>query len=262
MQKYRKQLLLLFAAAVIIITAAAAVVVNKTAYIVPVLMYHSINDADKTSKLAVSTENFARQMEFLHKNHYNIISLEKAIAYIAKREKPPLKTIAITFDDGFENNYTSAYPVLKKYNIPASIFIIVNRVGAPGFMTWGEIKEMSGSGIITIGSHTRVHFWLLGSDDRFLQDEVVNSKKILEEKLGKKVTLFCYPMGAFDAKSKQAVKDAGYACAVSTSPNNTPLDDIFAIKRVRISNSSDNLFIFWAETTRLYTWFKKRRDPE
>jgi peptidoglycan/xylan/chitin deacetylase (PgdA/CDA1 family) len=254
-----KRILLLAGIAFAVTIALFAILRSQTEYVVPVLMYHSIDNDDKTSKLSVSPENFARQMEFLHKNRYNVISLEKAIPYIMKRENPPAKTIAITFDDGFENNYKSAYPVLKKYNIPATIFVVTSYVGSPGFLSWSEIKEMSDSGIISIGSHTMTHFWLLESAPGFLKDEVDGSKEILEKKIGKRVSLFCYPMGSFDGQSKKAVKDAGYSCAVSTSPCGVSLDDIFAVKRVKISRSSDNLFIFWGETTRLYTWFKSRR---
>ncbi|MDO8525018.1 MAG: polysaccharide deacetylase family protein [Candidatus Omnitrophota bacterium] len=256
-----KKILLMIGVLFAMAAGVFAVLSAQTAYIVPILMYHSIDHNDKASKLSVSPESFERQMEFLRKNNYNIIPLEDTIAYIRKKERPPQNTIAITLDDGLENNYKDAYPALKKYSIPAAIFVIVNRIGAPGFLSWDEIKEMSDSGIITIGSHTRTHFWLLGSDPRFLADEVVNSKKILEDKLGKKVNIFCYPMGAFDAQSKKAVEDAGYACAVGTNPSGTAQDDIFAIKRIKISRSADNIFIFWAETTRLYTWFKMRRGP-
>jgi peptidoglycan/xylan/chitin deacetylase (PgdA/CDA1 family) len=247
----------------ITVAAAAAITVLyfQTAYTVPVLMYHSIDHNDKVTKLSVSPESFDRQMQFLRENNYNIITLEEAVSYIKREMRAPLRTVAITFDDGFQNNYLYAYPVLKKYNIPAAIFVIVNRIGSPGFLNWEEIKEMSDSGLVTIGSHTRTHFWLLGSDPRFLEDEVVNSKKILENKLGKKVNLFCYPMGAFDDKSKKAVEDAGYECAVSTKAKNAPTD-IYAIKRIKISRSSDNLFIFWAETTKLYAWFKCSRSSE
>ncbi|MDP3803956.1 MAG: polysaccharide deacetylase family protein [Candidatus Omnitrophota bacterium] len=261
MRKGSKRILLTVGILAVAITIVLSAVSLKIAYVVPILMYHSIDYNDKASKLSVSPESFARQMEFLYKNHYNVIPLEKAIPYIQKRQKPPRKTIAITLDDGLSNNYLYAYPVLKKYNIPAAIFVIVNRVGGPGFLSWDQIKEMSDSGIVTIGSHTRAHFWLLGSDERFLKDEVVGSKNILEEKLGKKVGLFCYPMGAFDEKSKKAVKDAGYVCAVSTNPKSGPTD-IYAIKRVKISRSADNLLVFWAETTRFYTWLKRRKEAE
>lgn len=239
--------------------ALAAYIHVQTAYVVPILMYHSIDHNSKNSKLSVSPESFARQMEFLHKNNYNVISLEKAVPYIARKARPPAKTIAVTFDDGFENNYTEAYPILKKYNIPATMFVIVNRVGSPGFVTWEQVKEMSNSGLITVGSHTKVHFWLLGMDKRFLDDEIIGSKNILEEKLGRNVNTFCYPMGSFDKDSKKAVEDAGYVCAVSTSPSGASLGDAYAIRRVKISRTSDNILIFWGNITRLYTWFKSCR---
>ena len=263
MRSNKQSLLIAGIVAVIVITALSYMFICRaTEYVVPILMYHSVDGEYKNTKLSVSLESFTRQMEFLRKNNYNVIPLEKAVTYIKKREKPPAKTIAITFDDGFHNNYQSAYPVLKKYRIPATIFVIVNRVGNPGFLSWEEIREMSDFGIITIGSHTRSHFWLLESDPRFLEDEIVNSKKILEDKLGRKVNLFCYPMGAFDAQSKKAVERAGYTCAVSTNPLNVSPLDVFAIKRVKISCTADNMFVFWAETTRLYTWFKRYKGAE
>ena len=258
----KNKLLIAGGVALIVIAAALTIISNKTAYVVPVLMYHSIDNADKVTKLSVSPESFARQMEFLSKNHYNVVPLEKVVSYIKKKERPPQKTIAVTFDDGFQNNYQYAYPVLKKYNIPATMFVVINWVGKPGFMNWEEIKDMSDSGIVAIGSHTKVHFWLLGSDDRFLQDEIVGSKKIIEEKIGKRVNSFCYPMGSFDAKSKKAVEDAGYLGAVATTPRHVAQDDVYAIKRIRVSHSADNLFIFWVKTTRLYTWFKRHKEAE
>ena len=258
----RKILLLAGIALIVILATLTIILVKTTNYVVPILMYHAIENRDSDDKLSVSPASFARQMEFLNKEHYNVVSLEKAILYIKKKEMPPQRTIAITFDDGFYNNYQYAYPILKKYNIPATLFIIVKRVGNPGFLSWGNIKEMSDSGVVDIGSHTNVHFWLLGNDERFLHEEVVGSKKALEEKLGKRVNFFCYPMGAFDAKSKKAVEDAGYLGAVATTPRHVAQDDVYAIKRIRVSHSADNLFIFWVKTTRLYTWFKRHKEAE
>lgn len=262
-KKHIKKIVILAACLLIAGAVVFAFIMNaKTAYIVPILMYHSIDEHSKSSKLSVSPESFARQMKFLHDNNYNVVTLEKAVSYILKKEKPPARTIAVTFDDGFENNYTVAYPVLKKYNIPATMFVIVNRVGSPGFVNWEEVREMADSGLITIGNHTKVHFWLLGLDDRFLREEVIDSKKILEEKLGRSVNTFCYPMGSFDKESKMAVENAGYLCAVATSPSDVSLYDVYALRRVKISRSSDNLFVFWGNTTRLYTWFKGRKYTE
>jgi len=241
--------------------AASAVVIGKTAYVVPVLMYHGINNRDKITKLSVSPESFARQMKFLRDHNYNVITLDKIIPYVERRERPPAKTVAITFDDGFMNNYKYAYPALKRYRIPATIFIWVKRVGKPGYLGWKELKEMTDSGLVAIGSHTISHAWLPALDDRQLEDEVAGSKRILEEHLGRPVNLFCYPVGAFNKKVQESVKRAGYILAVGTNPGKLyPSDDIYAIKRIKISRTSDSLFVFWVETSGFYTWIKEHRD--
>jgi peptidoglycan/xylan/chitin deacetylase (PgdA/CDA1 family) len=199
-------------------------------------------------------------MEFLHKNHYNVVGLDKIASYLEKREKMPPRTVAITFDDGYYNNYEYAYPILKKYNLPATIFVILKNVGKPGWLGWEEIREMSNSGIITIGSHTVSHAWLLDAKPDVLEKEVRESKMILEENMGKRVGLFCYPLGAFDKKAELYVEDAGYTCAVTTNPpKKWPANDIYAIKRIKISRTSDSLFIFWFKTSGYYTFVKESK---
>ena len=259
-KKLSRYLMPVIIIAVIITVSAAAFM--KAAYVVPVLMYHSIEkDITKKSRLDVSPESFARQMEFLYKHHYNVVGLEKIIEYIEKKERIPAKTVAITFDDGFYNNYEHAYPVLKKYRLPATIFIITERIGKPGWLGWHELKEMSDSGIISIGSHTVIHKWLPTLDKEALKKELSGSKITLEEGLGKKVNLLCYPMGGVNEDVEKAARDAGYAGAVGTHPRRfKPNDDPYAIKRLRISDTSDNILVFWAETSGYYTWIKEHRD--
>lgn len=249
--------------AIIVVIAAVVttVVIVKTAYVVPVLMYHAINNRDKITKLSVSPESFARQMKFLREHNYNVVSLDKIIPYVNKSKKPPAKTVAITIDDGFMNNYKYAYPALKQYRIPATIFVRVKRIGRPGYLGWKELKEMTASGLVTIGSHTMSHAWLPALDDKQLEYEVAGSKRMLEEHLGRRVNLMCYPIGAFNKKVQDAVRKAGYILAVGTNPGRAyPSNDIYAIKRIKISRTSDSLFVFWIETSGLYTWIKEHRD--
>jgi len=260
MNRFSKKLLIIIIPAMLAI-GAFAFIFAKTAYVVPVLMYHAIDHNDKVTKLSVNPESFARQMEFLHKNRYNVMTLDRIAAYIRDKRKFPPKTIAITFDDGYYNNYEYAYPVLKRYNIPATIFIIVNKVGQPGYAGWREIEEMSASGIITIGSHTLSHKWLPAMGTKELRAELTGSKAILEEKIGKPVDVLCYPIGAHDQRVEGETDRAGYACAVATNPGRlSSAEDVFAIKRIKISRTSDNLFVFWLETSGYYTWLKERRD--
>lgn len=252
--------------AVIIVSAALlisgfAFVFMKSAYVVPVLMYHAIDRNDKVTKLSVNPESFEAQMKFLHNNRYNVVTLDRLTSYIRNKERIPPKTLAITFDDGYYNNYQFAYPVLKKYNLPATIFIIVGQVGQSGYVGWKEIKEMSDSGVITIGSHTLSHKWLPSLGTRDLRNELTSSRTMLEEKTGKPVSALCYPIGAHNERVEREARLAGYLCAVATNPGPlAPADDIYSIKRIKISRTSDNLFVFWFETSGYYTWVKEMRD--
>jgi len=245
---------------VVLLVGVVTVVFLKTAYVVPVLMYHSIDDKDQLTKLSVNPKSFAAQMEFLHRNRYNVITLEHLAVCLKKGENVPPKTVVITFDDGYYNNYQYAYPLLKKYNFPATIFIIISKVGTPGYMGWREIKEMSDSGLITIGSHTISHKWLPAMGTKELRSELADSKRILEERTGRPVNTLCYPIGAHDDRVKTEAERSGYSCAVATNPGRyIPNDDVYAIKRIKISRTSDNLFVFWFETSGYYTWTKEWR---
>lgn len=243
----------------VIMTVVAATVFLKTAYVIPVIMYHSIDRNDKSTKLSVSPESFERQMAFLRKHRYNVVGLDAITRYMERKEPIPPKTLAITFDDGFYNNYQYAYPVLKKYGIPATIFVIVDKVGQPGYLGLDEMREMADSGIITIGSHTKTHPFLTGLGTAALGAELKDSKEALESALGAQVDSVCYPMGVYNDRVERLAREAGYLCAVATSPGpRKPNDDPYAIKRIKISRTSDNLFVFWFETSGYYTRVKER----
>lgn len=257
-----KRRILVASITTIIALACVAVFLTKAVYVVPVMMYHSIDANDAATKLSVKPASFARQMEFLQKGHYNAVGLDKVALYIEKKEKTPLKTVAVTFDDGFENNYKDAFPALKKYNIPATIFVIVDRIGQPGYLDWKELKEMSDSGVVTIGSHTMSHRFLTSLDAEGIMRELKGSKDALERGLGKKVEYLCYPMGRHSDLIKRMAKESGYLCAVTTGNcKDTPSNhDIYAIRRVRVSRTSDNLFTFWIKTSGYYSWIKGSTD--
>ena len=227
-------------------------------YSLPILMYHSIDYvSDKNNKITVSPDIFEKQMRYLSDGGYNVIPLDKAVSYIEKQERPPKKTVAITFDDGNEDNYRYAYPVLKKYNIPATIFVIVNLVGDEGFLDWDQIRELSASGIVDIESHTMDHKWITGLDDKTLENELKGSRRVLEERTGKRIQFLCYPMGGYDERVKAAVKAAGYRAAFATKPKELfPAYDLYAIKRVRISPTSNNLFVFRLKLSGYHAFFR------
>ena len=256
----RKSLSIIFG--VIIVIGFLTVHYVRRQYVVPILMYHSVSPAAQPANaLAVRDSTFARQMRFLKEHHYQVLPLETLAGLIREKKQIPPKAIAITLDDGYKDNYLYAFPILKKYNLPATVFIIINEVGRPqnDRLSWEEIKQMQESGIITFGSHT------FGPDPLIkirsevdLKSEIFDSKRILEEKLGRPVTFFSYPEGMFNGKIRQLVVEAGYQGAVATNPGRGYSSvDVFALKRLRISENAANPLIFAVETSGCYTFMKE-----
>lgn len=261
----RRRLIVIFV--IILISASALVKSIRPHYVAPILMYHSVSQSPSPeNRLAVSVKTFERQMHFLKTHHYNVVPLEQLAGLIKEKKKVPWHTLAITFDDGYKDNFVYAYPILKKYTLPATIFILVNEVGRAqnDRLSWDEIRDMQNSGIIVFGSHTLNHPYLPEvSSDAQVKKEIFESKRILEEKLNKKIVLFSYPAGRFTPKIKQLVMDAGYYFAVATNPGKKiPNDDIFALKRLRISQNADNLFVFWIETSGFYNLIREHRHKK
>ncbi len=234
----------------------------RSLYIVPVLMYHSINPKTDSvmHRLIVSPRAFEKQMQFLKSHKYNVVSLETVGRMIKNKEKIPHNTVAITFDDGYKDNYTYAYPVLKKLGLPATIFVIYDEVDRSqnDRLSWEEIKEMQASGLISIGGHTLGAVPLVDiKSEAELRRQIIDSKKILEGKLQTAVNTFCYVGGMFNSHIKDLVKEAGYKFAVANALGKRFSNfDIYAIKRVRISQSSENLFNFWIKLSGYYNSFR------
>jgi peptidoglycan/xylan/chitin deacetylase (PgdA/CDA1 family) len=200
-------------------------------------------------------------MHFLKNQRYNVLSLETVANLIKERKRIPAKTVAITFDDGYKDNYIYAFPVLKKYRLPATIFVIINEVDRDDRLNWNEMKVMQDTGLIAFGSHTLGPKPLVEIEsEKEVKRQIFDSKKILEEKLGLPVIAFSYPEGRFNDKIKELVIAAGYRLAVTTNPGKKfANDDVFALKRLRISETARNLFVFWIETSGFYNFIREHR---
>ena len=259
MIRISKRYIVIFSIVILVVVSFSMIL--RSIYVVPVLMYHKIDENAEVSKLSVSPKSFSRQMKFLRDNNYNVLSLSELAELINSKKPISYKTVVVAFDDGYENNYTNAFSSLKEYNIPATIFIPVNKIGKKGYLTWSQLKEMSSNGI-DIGSHTLSECYLPDiKDDNRLWDEISRSRKLLRAKIPGTSDFIAYCSGGFNEKIRQMVIDAGYKGACATNPGKDyPDNDIYAIKRVRISRTSDNLFVFWIETSGFYTWIKEHRD--
>ncbi|ACV63802.1 polysaccharide deacetylase [Desulfofarcimen acetoxidans DSM 771] len=216
---------------------------------VPVLMYHKVNPDSGAGGfgLRVTPENFDWQMHYLKKNGYRSISLGDMLDSFQHKKALPKKPVIITFDDGYQDNYRYAYPILKKYNYTATIFVVAGLIGKTNefdvkkhlqpenkMMDWSEIISLDNAGI-TIGSHTLTHPHLTGLSDAEARQEIMVSKKVLEAKLGREVQFFCYPYGEYNESMVRLVKEAGYRAATTTKQGlNYQNTDAYLLKRIRI----------------------------
>lgn len=208
-------------------------------YVVPVLMYHSISDRSDNPYTHVDLDIFLKQMKFLHDNDYSVISVDELVDGIKSGRKFPHKTVVITFDDGYVDNYLYAFPVLSKYKMPATIFILPGSMGEEkGCMTWDQVRLMQENGI-EFGSHTNTHEYLPDiKDTKLLWKEIADSKKKIESNTGVEVKYFSYPVGGFNDKIKEAVKKAGYKAAFTTGNRGADRynKDIYELNRIKMTN--------------------------
>ena len=229
-------------------------------YVVPILMYHHFGYDDNS--LYVTPGNFAKQMEYIKSNGYNVISLDELVEGIKNKRKFEQKTLVITIDDGYEDNYIYAYPILKKYGYPATIFIITNYIGRKNeHLTWVQIRSMLKDNIFFEG-HTKNHIYLPEIEkEEILWDETAGCKKMIEDKLKTSVNYFCYPIGGFTEEIKTILKKAGYKGACTTNRGFVDLNmDIYELKRIKVTNSDTNKpFHFWAKLSGYYNLFRSKR---
>lgn len=190
---------------------------------VPILMYHYVeyvqDDGDTIRKsLNIIPSIFDEQIKTLKNDGYVFMTVSELSRVLDSNLSLPEKSVLITIDDGHWDVYTDILPILKKYNVKATAYIIPGFTGGSDFMTDAQIKNIIESGLIEIGAHTVNHVSLKGKPLTVVESEVKKSKKMLEGEYNIKVLSFAYPNGEFDEASIKVVKDAGFTTSVSTIP--------------------------------------------
>jgi peptidoglycan/xylan/chitin deacetylase (PgdA/CDA1 family) len=208
-------------------------------YRTTIITYHSIKDDGKDPDISVSPKKFLKQMEYLKQN-CDVVSLSTVVGNIGKACNLSEDRAVITFDDGFKDNLLNAYPILQKYELPATIFLISQCVGRSNDSLNSEDIKMMKKNNIEFGSHTANHKILSEVDFETAVKEIAGSKKELEHIVGGEVAFFAYPKGKkehFNSFVKKIVEKAGYRAAVSTENGEIKSDsDLFELKRVGIRN--------------------------
>lgn len=233
---------------------------RRAFYVAPILMYHHVASADAPKLHTVSAQRFAWHMAYLKKHNFRVIPLDHVVGMVRNGQAVPHNTVVITFDDGYEDNYTNAYPVLREYKFPATIFVPSELINAEGYLSTAQIKEMMANGI-EVGSHTRRHAYLPDLSFEQQKDEIRESKRRMEEILGVEVAYFAYPSGGFSDGIKQMVKDAGYKGACTTNRGRDKFNrDVYELNRIRLSDKDDRLDYVWMKLTGIYNLFRKNKN--
>jgi len=185
----------------------------------PILVYHIIrpsyeSDSPAVKNIAHTPEIFDAEMKYLDDAGYHVVSFGNLENYYRIGKSLPKKPIIISFDDGWNNQYQYAFPILEKYHFTATFFVFTNPIGInKSFITWEELRNMRDAGM-TIGSHSRSHPYLTRiSDPTKLWNEIRGSKEKLEKELGVPVTEFAYPFGQYTPSIVAMVEKAGYKSA-------------------------------------------------
>lgn len=187
---------------------------------VPILVYHSVGPktGKKESKMAkhyhIYPETFEAQMEYLKDNGYTPITFNALVDHYLNGTAIPAKSVVLTFDDGWRDQYTYAYPILQKFGFTASFFIISSYPTGnyPAYMSWADIIALDKAGM-EIGSHTVHHLNLTKVSPAQVTSELVDSKATIEKEIGHPITTFVYPEYGQNTAVQQAVKSAGYIAA-------------------------------------------------
>lgn len=230
-----------------------------------ILMYHQINrltSAQDPFGISVTPDDFAAQMGYLKETGYTIIKLSDAVKAMRSGKSLPSKSVAITFDDGYLDNFENALPVLKQHRFPATVFLVADHVGdaarwdgdlgaAQQLMGWGEIQTMRTEGV-EFGSHTRTHIDLGAADAASAHQEIAESKTVLESELGTPVELLAYPYERFNAQAQALAEKSGYIAACGTS---SAVEGFYNLWRVEIGRQETDLDRF---ARKVSTW--KRRE--
>lgn len=244
-----------------------------------ILCYHRVCDLpsakDYEGHVSVSPEGFARQMEFLKKQNFNVISLNQLVEYKDTGADLPPKTVVITFDDGYRDNFVHAFPILKRLNLKATFFVVTEYIDTDRIFDWLMLEKESIAHSeahrelwvsltseemvsmmpgVSFGSHSKSHCLMSRVDQIRAKEEIIDSKECLEKITSRPVISFSYPYGELSESVKSLVVAAGYKVAVTDRRGtNTLNSDFYELRRTSIS-SRDSFPKFKRKVEGAYDW--------
>lgn len=209
---------------------------------VPILCYHSFREKCRTP-LCISREAFERQMAYLKKHEYRVITLRELSGFLRYGHGLPRRAVVITFDDGYRSFYDIAYPILKKYDYRATLFVYTDFISSSkSALTWEQLRSLQADGF-EIGAHGVSHSDLTQrrSDENEaayverIEREIAGAKAIIDEKLGQNTAYIAFPYGGYNQQILRLCEQAGYTLGFSVESGGNPFfNDPLALKRTQV----------------------------
>jgi peptidoglycan/xylan/chitin deacetylase (PgdA/CDA1 family) len=218
---------------------------GKAGMLLPILMYHYVSVPPEKADiyrrdLSVTPGHFEEQLRFLRQQGYHTVTLDQMADALREGKPLPSRPIVLTFDDGYDDNYSNAFPLLKQYGMTGTFFIITDFVNnkRAGYMSWEQIAEMHAAGE-RFESHTRDHPDLRKRSVEYLVWEATGSAEAIESHLRYRPHWICYPSGHYDEKVVEVFASAGYIGGLTTRQGTVhSVEDLFTLTRVRVHGTT------------------------
>lgn len=228
--------------------------VEPVSQAIPVLMYHQFTESKPPGITVITPKRFDEHMKYLADNGYTTLSTSEVVSIMEGTMQMPPKPVAITIDDGWRSQL-QGIKVLDKYKFKASFWIISDMAGGDyQYLGWHELKQIAANPRYEIQSHTKSHPYLdnnnlitwmdgrpEGKGPEDVRVEIIESKRALEQELGRPINFLAWPLGLYNETMVQWAKDAGYTALVTTEdgPANVVHGDVFRIKRIEVHGGCD-----------------------
>ncbi len=223
---------------------AQAATVDTFCLTVPVLLYHHIQPMERAyengnQSLTVSPEFFDSQMSYLAQKGYRTIPAHELVQALLEKRQLPEKSIIITLDDAYDDAFIYAYPIFQKYNVIGNIMVPTGLIGGAKYLTWEQLREMTGGGFVYSYNHTWSHASLPNLPAEQIEQEVLTAQKELASQLGKNYPLITYPYGTYDENVFAILKKHGFQAGFSTMHGINQCDNnLMHLYRIHIGNAN------------------------
>jgi peptidoglycan/xylan/chitin deacetylase (PgdA/CDA1 family) len=191
---------------------------------VPILTYHRVGV--RTNRMEVTTRQLDEQFAFLARHGYRVVRLSELADFLTGKRELPKRAVVLTFDDGYTSTYEHAYPLLKKYGFPATVFLYTNFIGAKDALTWPQIRDMAGSGLVDFQPHSRTHANLIvrlpgETDQQYrerLDTEIRAPRDLIRRSLSSDVIYYAYPYGDANDLVLERLTQADFRLGLTVNP--------------------------------------------